>query len=335
MKKPALLLLVLLLAVSLSGCGMGTTEKDRQFMVAALGFEAAEEEIILSAEVIIINSESSESDPKPKLISAKGKTIEEALDNISSLLAKPLLLEHCGVIAIGDNMRADLLSGIFDYCFKENKITLSAHIISTKDPKILLSGEPESSVAIGYDIMGIIGQKSRLSGISYNSRFFEIEGRREQESKTFTLPRFERSEEGIALTGLAVFYDDKAVTNLNNNDAGLYSLITGNFESGRLRFGGEEYKLNFRRVEYGYSEEKSKKITLKLYISGDKLNKNSVKKLEKELISLENRLKKETNIDALGLTDILNRRFSEFDNDNGNFYTESKFTAKCILTGEA
>ena len=106
-------------------------------------------------------------------------------------------------------MNEKRFSEICDYCFAENRITLSAYMISAPDPEQLLSSEPESSAAVGYDIMNIIEQQNAANGINTNSRFFEVESSRESGKSTFFLPRFEKAESGAVFGGIAVFEHDK------------------------------------------------------------------------------------------------------------------------------
>lgn len=210
-KKLFLIITALSLSVTLTACrGAGENIKnDRRFMVSALGFETDGFLIKVTSELIIINSEDPEISPQAKTFSAKSSTVTGALEDISARLSRPMLLEHCGIIAIGDRMNEKRFSEICDYCFAENRITLSAYMISVPDPEELLSGEPESSAAVGYDIMNIIEQQNAANGINTNSRFFEVESARESGKSTFFLPRFEKTESGAVFSGIAVFEHDK------------------------------------------------------------------------------------------------------------------------------
>ena len=210
-KKLFLIITALSLSVTLTACrGAGENIKnDRRFMVSALGFETDGFLIKVTSELIIINSEDPETPPQAKTFSAKSSTVTGALEDISARLSRPMLLEHCGIIAIGDRMNEKRFSEICDYCFAENRITLSAYMISVPDPEELLSGEPESSAAVGYDILNIIEQQNAANGINTNSRFFEVESARESGKSTFFLPRFEKTESGAVFSGIAVFEHDK------------------------------------------------------------------------------------------------------------------------------
>lgn len=210
-KKLFLIITALSLSVTLTACrGAGENIKnDRRFMVSALGFETDGFLIKVTSELIIINSEDPETPPQAKTFSAKSSTVTGALEDISARLSRPMLLEHCGIIAIGDRMNEKRFSEICDYCFAENRITLSAYMISAPDPEQLLSSEPESSAAVGYDIMNIIEQQNAANGINTNSRFFEVESSRESGKSAFFLPRFEKAESGAVFGGIAVFEHNK------------------------------------------------------------------------------------------------------------------------------
>lgn len=209
-KKISLILTVLSLSALLGACrGAGESIKnDRRFMVSALGFETDGFLIKVTSELIIINSENPETPPESKTVSAKSDTIGGALEDISAGLSKPMLLEHCGILAIGENMSRKRFSEICDYCFFENRITLSAYMISAPDPEMLLSCKPESSAAVGYDIMSIIEQQNAAVGSTANSRFFEVESARENGKTEFMLPHFIKNGDGVLLNGTAIFEND-------------------------------------------------------------------------------------------------------------------------------
>ena len=211
MKKLSLLLANVIMCCMLAGCSFtsGSAGNDRRFMVTALGFSEIGDNITVTAEIVTVNSESAKSEPTSQVLSYNAKGITAALDGIADSLSRPMLLEHCGIIVIDTALSAKRFGEICDYCFRENRITLSAYMVAADDPAVLLDGEPASSVAVGYDIMGIIGQKGRTAKINFENRYFEIESRREKGEPMFSMPYFSRSEYGVALEGLAVFSGDK------------------------------------------------------------------------------------------------------------------------------
>lgn len=333
MKKIISVILITVVSTLLCGCGGENAKSDRRYMVSSLGFSTDGALINVFAEIIIVNSEDPETSPETKVFAASAPTISGALDKIGSSLERPMLLNHCAVIAIGEKMTPLWLGKICDYCFHENRITMSAYMISVEDPYKLLSEKSRSSAAKGYDIMGMIEQQSERTGISYNSRYFEVEARREAGKKIFTLPHFICGEEGASVDGLSVFKDDRLITDLSNDDSGCYAVITGEFEKGTLRFGAEEYRLQSRKVDYLYSDTDENKIILKLRLSGENFDDKACKRLEDGLESLYDRLKSEVGNDAFGFYDILSLKYSEFEDkyrsEYDNFFGSADFIAEC------
>ena len=175
--------------------GLGRSIKnDRRFTVSALGFEKCGNQIGVTVEAIIINSESVEEKPRSAVFFAEDTTIDGALEKISAKLSRPMLFEHCGIIAVGDAMTDELFYEICEYCIYENRITVSAYIISTDSPKELLSGEPQASLAVGYDIMGIIARQAADGTFKSRSRCFEAVRSMACGNKPM-LPRFIRGED--------------------------------------------------------------------------------------------------------------------------------------------
>ena len=209
MKRLIISVLTALLCLVLGGCSTSvSTQNDRRFMVTALGF-SGNDNITVTAEIVTVNSESAEGEPRTQVLSCTENGINKALNGIADSLSRPMLLEHCGVIVIDTALSAESFAEICDYCFKENKITLSVYMVAAENPKTLLDGEPLYSVAVGYDIMGIIGQKSETEKMNFTNRYFEIESGREKGETAFSLPYFRRGEDGVSLVGTAVFENDK------------------------------------------------------------------------------------------------------------------------------
>lgn len=204
MKKCIIGVMIFLFCIIFCGCSVfgRKPRDDRSFMVSAVGFEADNELITVYAEAVIINSELSDTEPRSAVLEGTGKSISKALEDIEATLAKPMSFSHCGIIVIGKQMTGRHFREICEYCFKENSITLSAYMISADSPRELLSEKPESSVAVGYDIIGII-EKSGISG----NRYFEIEGLREKGENTFILPHFVRKDGRITSDGASLLHD--------------------------------------------------------------------------------------------------------------------------------
>ncbi|MGN0494124.1 MAG: hypothetical protein ACI4F7_10790 [Acutalibacteraceae bacterium] len=220
MKRLLICITAVIMCCTLAGCQItsGSAGNDRRFMVTALGFSESGDNITVTAEIVTVNSESAKAEPTPQVLSFTADGITAALDGISNSLSRPMLLEHCGVIVIGTALNAERFGEICDYCFRENRITLSVYMVSADDPTALLDGKPVSSVAVGYDIMGIIGQKAKTGKIKFENRYFEIESRREKGEPIFSMPCFSRTDDGVTLDGVVIFEGDKFSGKMNPSE---------------------------------------------------------------------------------------------------------------------
>ena len=326
---------VFLLCFIFCGCsaGGGSVENDRKFMVAALGFDNEGGMIKLSAETIIINSETADAAPAPQVITGTGRTVSEALDDVCDGLSKPLILNHCGVIAIGESITPEQLDKIFEYCFSDNRITLSAYVIASEDCESLLSVEPVSTVAVGYEIMGIIEQHIEQTGVKLGSKFFETEAERGRPADTFALPFLKKDESKLIIEGADIYRNGTLALRLSPAETSLYSLITGKFFKGKLRIDDDIFFIRSRSTDYSFNGKSGGEIVLKLQLSGDKLSGKRLESLENELENFELRIKNRAGADIFGFENLIAEREHKLwlgiKENYGGFYRDCTFTVKC------
>ena len=98
MRKTAVLMLALF-CLLLVGCRT-TRESDRRFTVSALGFDVSGSEMVVSAEALVVNSESTKEEITKKLFTAQGKDTADCILKLKqkikffllSFLPTPLIL---------------------------------------------------------------------------------------------------------------------------------------------------------------------------------------------------------------------------------------------------
>lgn len=183
------LLIILPLFILLCGCQKTSPE----YLISSIGFDNVDGQLNTCFEAIVINSETQDS--KVKIIEGSGETVEQGIEQIEKKCTQGFLLSHCGVLVIGDTVTDSQLNNIYDYCFKNFDITLSAYFVKSNNAKELLSQEPISTIAVGYDIFGLIKQYSQSKKIRIKNRYFEIMA----QDKKVTLPEITLKEEGYYL----------------------------------------------------------------------------------------------------------------------------------------
>lgn len=155
-------ILAVILLLFLCGCQKYKPE----YLVSSIGIDKKENNYKVLFETVIINTENTSQ--ILRVLQGEGESIDKAVNQIKKQCTQPLLLSHCGVIMVGENVTDTDLFKICEYALKE-EITLSAYFIRTKNTQKLLNQKPLSSVCVGYDIMGLIKQNK-----PYKNRFFEL-----------------------------------------------------------------------------------------------------------------------------------------------------------------
>lgn len=179
MKRCVLCLLIIL---SLSGC----YRSNNNYLISSIGFDYEDGRYNTVFEAVISNSETDEQ--TVKLIKAQGDTIENCVKEIEKQCTQEVLLSHCGIIAVGESIDKERLNEIYDYCFKNEDITISVRFVKTENAEKLLSQEPVSAIAVGYDILNLTEQTDRKR----KNRYFEIMA---QNGKV-NLPKIALTKEG-------------------------------------------------------------------------------------------------------------------------------------------
>lgn len=157
------ILFCVLLMLLLCGC----EKTGPEYLVSSMGFDVEGDSYKVCFESVIINSENTEQ--TVRLLKGEGKTVKAAVEQIDRQCTQPLLLSHCGVLAIGDSVSKSQLRQIGDFCYSQEQVTLSAFFVRTENAEKLLSVKPVSSTCAGYDIMGLIKENKR-----YDNRLFEV-----------------------------------------------------------------------------------------------------------------------------------------------------------------
>ncbi|MBO5211851.1 MAG: hypothetical protein J6B80_07990 [Clostridia bacterium] len=178
MKK---LFILLLLPLFFCSC----RQKPQEYLITAIGADYDGGLYTLYFEAVIANTE--EEGQKREIITAKGRTLLETVENIEKQATLPLLTSHCGVVAVGKGITRTKLLGIMRYCKENRDIPLSIQFIKTDNPEKLLKTEPISSISVGYDLVSIM-QKSNKK---LSNRLFEI-----YKSQSPVLPKLTLTEKG-------------------------------------------------------------------------------------------------------------------------------------------
>lgn len=178
MKK---LIILLLCPLLLCGC----RQKPQECLVTAIGADYDDGLYTLYFEAVVTNTE--KDSQKREVLTAKGRTLLETVEQIEKQATLPLLTSHCGVVAVGKGITRTKLLGIMRYCKENRDIPLSVQFIKTDSPQELFETDPISSISVGYDLVSMMQKNEK----PLNNRLFEI-----YKSQSPILPKITLTEKG-------------------------------------------------------------------------------------------------------------------------------------------
>lgn len=178
MKK---LFIILLCPLLLCGC----RQKPQEYLVTAIAADYDGGLYTVYYEAVIINTETS--GQRREILTASGRTLLETVKAIEKQATLPLLMSHCGIVAVGNGITRTKLRGIMKYCKENRDITLSVQFIKIDNPEQLLKTEPLSSISVGYDLVSLIKTQNK----NFKNRLFEI-----YKNQNPILPKLSLTEKG-------------------------------------------------------------------------------------------------------------------------------------------
>jgi len=297
MKKILSLVLCAVVSVFLCGCS-GTnvfSAKSAGYTATALGFDQSGSKIKVFLEAVIVNSEDSEADVKLELLSGEGKTVKSAMEQIYRKAAQPIMLSHIGVAVAGKEISDSYFEEIRQFCYGIDKITLSMLWVTAESAQRLLSCEPISSVAVGYDIMSMLKEQTSRTGIKFKNRFYEIEALAAKPLNITALPYFAVGDGSFYYSGVRLYENAVPKMRLTSEETGLYAIATNSQNSGQLFLNGKNHKIDSAYSTFDFSDGIEK---VKLSIDLDTKQKTDIKKgIESLFIKAQ---KKDIDIFAIG-----------------------------------
>lgn len=234
-----LLPVIILITLTFGGCKgvRDYVEPDQQYLISAIGFDSENGKIKMSAEAIAVRQEDRESGIESVIFTGYGKTVNDAFIEIYSYIANNPVFSHCGVFILGDSLNEEQLENIFGFVYDESEISFDAYIIASDDAEKLLKAKPISSPVLGYDLMGLIKQRTDSWKLKYTSRIYETGKRRKLTADCFTVPYIVKDKSELSvITGLKTYRNEKGVAVIDNDEGFLLTLIKNSYGGGKVSF---------------------------------------------------------------------------------------------------
>lgn len=293
MKRLFVVFLPLVLVLTITGC-QGYREIDSEYLISAIGFDKREDNFLAYTEVLAISTE--KKDSKSKVFWAKGKTPYEAVSNIAALLPKTAVFDHCGTAIVSRSIEGEDLKGIMKYLYDTKNLNLGIYMFVSSDIQKLLDCESQA-LSVGYDIMAVILNMEKTSGIRFRNKYYEIESRIIANGG-FCLPVAESKEDHPSISGQTVFVDYIPKISLSKDEAVLYNLLFSGSTGGAIEVSGKRCRVNSINTDL---RENGTQLSVKIKCSYRNKKDNMNKQIEKSVYKLIYKLKDTSALKPLGI----------------------------------
>ena len=161
--KYSILLIIFFLLMLPSTIGL-PAQTDTRAIVTGVSIDKQENEFNVALQLITPQSNLSNNE-NIEIVEDKGDTFYECVNNLAIKLGKVVGFEHTNIIIIGDGVKGEDLMNIFDFLFRNSKITLSTIVLqSNNNAKKIL----ETSAELNNN-----SSSSIQNNLSYNDEIIE------------------------------------------------------------------------------------------------------------------------------------------------------------------
>ena len=276
--KWIILIVVIVLVALLDGLSSNVNLLDRAIVVG-MGLDAADGELLLSVQVIIPKNSSSASQGNDFVVySARGNTLQEAVENISYAVGLKASFAHTNVIVLGDSFLKSGRTDVLEFLVTSDMVTDNTLLVASAGDagEILAVQMPVNEVA-SYHLTEILQSNRKEAGQNTSSlkAYFEDIYKVGQ---TACLPLVFLRESDFGLLGQEA-EDEKAklldVSHVVVTDREGYLVRLGRRQSAALSYTTE--KLNAGNISYkGDDGSEKEAIILRTDCSKRALSYNEV-----------------------------------------------------------
>lgn len=258
--KKATLICLLGLSLFLSGC-MGKTNLNERAVVSAVGVDFKDGEYEIALEIFDgKGQDEGQSAEKAKVITARGRSVSEAVENAGISLGRSVFLGQNRVVLIGKGLAERGVSGVLTY-FDEGGVTLKSSPVAVTDGTAVGLLNKAQAVGVTSEKLLEILENCEKNGIAPNVLIYEFERDSYFPFDSAVMPIVslqggdERDE--VTVSGSAVFKGQKMVCDLSREETRGYLWISGKIRKTaiQLPLGEESTALGIERARVKISPE--------------------------------------------------------------------------------
>lgn len=241
MRKFRVLLLIISLLLYLclfSGCWNYREIDETAVVIGSAIDKGTEKRYELTIEIVKVSS-GKESKTEPRIFSAEGDTIFEAVRNQIALTGKRLYWSHAKLVIISQEIAKEGIVSILDWYYRdaENRTDINILISKEKTAKEILKCEVALEDILSFTLDEMIDSEESLSKAP-RTELWEIANDILAEGITATAPTVSLKEADDkkvpSILGMAIFKEDKLTGFLDGEDARTWLFIKDQIKGGVL-----------------------------------------------------------------------------------------------------
>lgn len=245
MKRFISIVLIIIFALSSTGCSRTKQEIDKLSVALAIGFDLTPEgKYVFSAQILSTESKPSTSVPKKSpsnvvVFTSSGNTPYDAINHISTTLGKNLFFGHSAYIIVGNRLAENGLSLILDATLRNSDTRPDSPLLLAKGNALDIIKATTADEKIPASAIDNILKFQVSKG--YIPKTSRLDFANSLASKTsapilglISLEKGGNSDNTFVAAGTGVFKRDKLIGYLNKNETRGMQWIDGKIQSGNL-----------------------------------------------------------------------------------------------------
>ncbi len=219
--------LVICLCILLCGCKQSDyIEPEERLIITAIGIDDNYGECLVTLETANVMQNTDSDIYAASVLSAVGSNFESAVNKIASESYGKLIFSQCPVVLIGTSSTDEQIRQFLDFCIKEYEVSLSISPVSCDNANLILSENDGKSELLGYELLKLLRFGESSNGITGNDTMPRlINGERNDIS--YKIPYVKKGEKSIAVSGSALYRNDRYLYSLGVNNSQLISALSG------------------------------------------------------------------------------------------------------------
>ena len=226
MKKIILIITLLFL----TGC-YDYKEINNLGIISAIGVDYQDEEYVITLEILNDQTDKDSGKIKSYTKTSRDKSLAKAVENTADLLSDEANYTHVKLMVLSESIVDGHFDNIIDFFMRSTYFRENFYVLSTLDtkPKELLENTTDENPVASIAIIKLLESVEYSSNISVLKTFDQIIEETLAFGKDTCFSNITLDDEQFKVDGLAIFDKYKFKAKLDNEDATIYNILTGNF----------------------------------------------------------------------------------------------------------